>query len=99
MEYCRRSGAQVWELGYTGRGVVVATMDTGVDLAHPDLRRKWRGGSNSWFDPHDEEAMPYDALGHGTQAMGIVLGGRALVWRRMRAGSRCACTTLPAMRA
>jgi bacillopeptidase F len=53
-------------------------MDTGVDLAHPDLRRKWRGGANSWFDPHGEETLPYDALGHGTQAMGIVLGGHAL---------------------
>jgi bacillopeptidase F len=53
-------------------------MDTGVDLAHPDLRRKWRGGADSWFDPHDEEAAPYDALGHGTQAMGIIAGGSGL---------------------
>lgn len=69
---------QMWALGHTGRGVVVATMDSGVDLAHPDLRRAWRGGANSWFDPHGEEAVPYDALGHGTQAMGIVLGSRGL---------------------
>ncbi len=69
---------QMWALGHSGRGVVVAIMDTGVDLAHPDLRRKWRGGTNSWFDPHDEENLPYDAVGHGTQAMGIVLGGRTL---------------------
>ncbi|MDH5540320.1 MAG: S8 family serine peptidase, partial [Rhizobacter sp.] len=68
----------LWALGHTGKGVVVATMDTGVDLAHPDLRRKWRGGANSWFDPHGEEATPYDALGHGTQAMGVILGGSAL---------------------
>jgi len=68
----------LWSKGFTGRGVVVASMDTGVDLAHPDLRRKWRGGPNSWFDPHGEEPDPYDALGHGTQAMGIVLGGRSL---------------------
>jgi bacillopeptidase F len=33
---------------------------------------------NSWFDPHGEEAAPYDALGHGTQALGIVLGGSGL---------------------
>lgn len=69
---------QLWAMGHTGRGVVVATMDTGVDLAHPDLRRKWRGGANSWFDPHGEEAVPYDALGHGTQSMGVMLAGSGL---------------------
>jgi serine protease AprX len=64
----------VWTLGHTGRGIVVASMDTGVDLAHPDLRRKWRGGTNSWFDPHKEQSSPYDALGHGTQTMGLIAG-------------------------
>jgi serine protease AprX len=66
---------EVWALGHTGKGIVVASMDTGVDLTHPDLARKWRGGTNSWFDPHGEEATPYDALGHGTQALGVVVGG------------------------
>lgn len=65
----------LWSRGYRGAGVVVATMDTGVDLAHPQLRRKWRGGSNSWFDPHGEQPTPYDALGHGTQAVGVMVGG------------------------
>ena len=69
---------ELWALGHTGKGVVVASMDTGVDLAHPDLGRKWRGGANSWFDPHGEEPVPYDALGHGTQAMGVMVGGSAL---------------------
>jgi len=53
-------------------------MDTGVDLAHPALRRSWRGGANSWFDPHGEEPTPYDALGHGTQAAGILVGGAGI---------------------
>lgn len=65
---------EVWAQGYTGQGVVVATMDTGVDALHPDLRGQWRGGRNSWFDPHQEEATPYDAIGHGTQTLGLVLG-------------------------
>lgn len=69
---------ELWVLGHTGKGVVVASMDTGVDLGHPALRRQWRGGVNSWFDPHGEEAAPYDALGHGTQAMGVIVGGASL---------------------
>lgn len=69
---------ELWALGHTGKGVVVGTMDTGVDLAHPDLRRSWRGGTNSWFDPHGEAAAPFDALGHGTQAMGVIVGDAGL---------------------
>lgn len=64
----------LWDQGFKGAGVVVATMDTGVDILHPMLRRKWRAGSNSWFDPHGEQSHPYDALGHGTQAMGVMVG-------------------------
>jgi len=68
----------LWARGYSGQGIVVANMDTGVDLTHPDLASKWRGGTNSWFDPHNEHpAVPYDANGHGTQTMGIMVGGDA----------------------
>jgi len=67
----------VWAMGVRGKGVVVATMDTGADLDHPALHKSWRGGANSWFDPHGEEATPYDALGHGTQALGLLVGADA----------------------
>ena len=66
---------ELWALGYTGAGIVVANMDTGVDSNHPDLSGRWRGGGNSWFDPHGEHATPYDPSGHGTQTMSIIVGG------------------------
>ena len=65
----------IWDLGHTGTGVVVANMDTGVDALHPDIAVKWRGGSNSWYDPNAEHGTPFDAHGHGTQTMGIMVGG------------------------
>lgn len=68
---------QLWNLGYRGQGVIVANMDTGVDMQHPDLSTKWRGGGNSWFDPNGEHATPYDADGHGTSTMGVMVGGTA----------------------
>lgn len=67
----------LWNKGYTGSGVVVAAMDSGVDADHPDLAPRWRGGSNSWYDPNGEHATPHDSLGHGTQVMGLMVGGDA----------------------
>jgi len=66
---------RLWSAGITGQGVVVANMDTGVDGEHPDLAAKWRGGTNSWFDPHGVYIQPHDTDGHGTQTMGIIVGG------------------------
>ena len=68
---------ELWDLGYRGTGMVIANMDTGVDPDHPDLAGKWRGGSNSWFDPHSQHATPHDINGHGTQTMGLMVGGNA----------------------
>lgn len=70
---------ELWQLGQTGQNVVVANMDTGVDVAHPDLTSRWRGGTNSWYDPHGQYASPTDyagaVSGHGTQTMGLIAGG------------------------
>ncbi len=64
----------MWDMGFRGQGVVVATMDTGVDSSHPDLSSRWRGGANSWYDPNGQHSTPTDVNGHGTQTMGVMVG-------------------------
>ena len=71
----------LWQMGYTGLGAVVATLDTGVDSSHPDLGPKWRGGTNSWYDPNGQHASPADVNGHGTQVMGLIVGGSSIYYQ------------------
>lgn len=69
---------ELWAMGYTGQGIVVANMDSGVDVAHPDLVTRWRGGTNSWYDPYNQHpTTPTDLSGHGTWTMGVMVGGDA----------------------
>lgn len=67
---------ELWDRGYLGDGAVVALFDSGADANHPELIAGYRGGANSWKDPYGQHATPRDgASGHGTQVLGIVVGG------------------------
>ncbi|MBW9259509.1 MAG: S8 family serine peptidase [Candidatus Thiodiazotropha sp. (ex. Lucinisca nassula)] len=69
------NAARLWEREIRGEGIVVGIMDSGVDVNHPDLADRWRGGDNSWFDPYGDQELPIDLVGHGTQALGLILAG------------------------
>ncbi len=69
---------QVWELGYTGAGVVVAVVDSGVNYEHLDLAdHLWDGGEgfpHHGYDIVNDDNDPMDDKGHGTHCAGTVLG-------------------------
>ncbi len=73
----------MWQLGYTGAGRLVASFDSGVDGSHPALAPSWRGlthsSAESWFDPVYEELLPHwesslSSGSHGTNTLGIIVG-------------------------
>jgi subtilisin family serine protease len=59
---------QVWDAGYTGRGVPIAVVDTGIDPGHPDF-----AGRVMAMEDFTGEG-PRDNHGHGTHVAGIVAG-------------------------
>ncbi|MCB2197846.1 S8 family serine peptidase [bacterium] len=68
----------VWEEGYTGEGVIVAVIDTGVNYNHTDLAdHLWDGGEtypNHGFDYANNDDNPMDDNGHGTHCSGSAVG-------------------------
>ncbi|OPY29713.1 MAG: Tk-subtilisin precursor [Methanocella sp. PtaU1.Bin125] len=64
-------GDQVWSSGYTGKGVKVAVIDTGVDAGHADLNGNKVVG---WVDYVNGKTSPYDDHGHGTHCASTVAG-------------------------
>lgn len=60
------NGDKAYNLGYTGKNVRVAILDTGIDRDHPDLRNKIVYEKS--FTP--ESPVDYDS--HGTHVAGIV---------------------------
>ena len=68
----------VWDLGYTGEGVLVAILDTGVNYEHEDLAdHLWDGGPqypNHGYNSYDNNTITMDTRGHGTHCAGIICG-------------------------
>ncbi|MEV5433168.1 S8 family peptidase [Streptomyces sp. NPDC052701] len=62
-------GPQAWEAGYTGAGVKVAVLDTGVDETHPDLAGRQIAERN--FSGTSDNV---DRNGHGTHVASIIAG-------------------------
>ena len=61
------------ELGFTGKGIKIGVIDTGINLSHPDFfseddtSRFLKG-----YDFVDNDTIPQDTNGHGTQVTGII---------------------------
>lgn len=68
----------VWALGYTGEGVVVAVIDTGVNYNHLDVAdHLWDGGTefpHHGYDVYNNDNDPMDDMGHGSHCAGTVCG-------------------------
>jgi len=66
---------QAWKMGYTGQGVVVAVIDTGVDMSHPDLINQCIGGyapySHTLLAPATDNSQGVET--HGTHVTGTIV--------------------------
>jgi subtilisin family serine protease len=73
----------VWAQGITGKGAIVANVDSGVNGNDDTMADRWRGlfagGDAAWYAPIALTVFPTDddqAIdGHGTAVMGIMTGG------------------------
>lgn len=65
---------KAWGLGATGAGVIIATIDTGVDVYHPDLKNNLIEGYNAITGKTGLSAVQ-DNNGHGTHVAGIAAAG------------------------
>lgn len=65
-----------WSHGYTGKGVVVAVLDTGCETSHPDLKDRIIAGYNFTEEHGGDISIIEDTNGHGTHVAGIIAGSK-----------------------
>ena len=69
---------KVWAMGYTGKGVLVAVIDSGVNYNHEDLKdHLWDGGAqypNHGYNTVNDNFDTMDRYGHGTHCAGTICG-------------------------
>ena len=58
---------EAWDIA-KGDGIIIAVIDTGIDLNHEDLSNKL---TTQYYDFWDEDSLPEDTNGHGTAVAGI----------------------------
>ncbi|MBM7645715.1 major intracellular serine protease [Scopulibacillus daqui] len=62
----------VWKESEEGQGIVVAVIDTGCDINHPDLKGRVIDGKNFTADYNSGETNYLDNNGHGTHVCGTI---------------------------
>ncbi len=68
---------KVWDLGYTGKGVIVAVLDSGTNLNHDDIKdHLWNENGKYGYNVHSPNSLPSDegSNGHGSHCAGVVCG-------------------------
>ena len=72
------SADKVWQMGYTGKGVLVAVIDSGVNYNHADIKdHLWDGGAqypNHGYNTINDNFDTMDRYGHGTHCAGTICG-------------------------
>ncbi|MCC5468554.1 S8 family peptidase [Pelosinus baikalensis] len=63
---------EIWEDSRRGSGVVIAVLDTGCQIDHPDLKDRIIGGRNFTSDYNGDENKFDDGNGHGTHVAGTI---------------------------
>ncbi|MEV6263602.1 S8 family serine peptidase [Streptomyces sp. NPDC051784] len=83
----RIGASRAWkDFDATGKGIVVGSIDSGVQFDHPALVKRYRGANAdgtfthdyNWYDPTVScgiiTSIPCDNVGHGTHTVGTMVG-------------------------